>query len=63
MTCPVLALVTATPLVAAVLIMLLGRTRPLGVRVIAVVAATLTLALSLYIYVAYDVAAGGFQFR
>ena len=38
-TCPVLALVTATPLVAAVLIMLLGRTRPLGVRVIAVVAA------------------------
>ena len=63
MTCPVLALVTVTPLVAAVLIMLLGRTRPLGVRVIAVVAATLTLALSLYIYVAYDVAAGGFQFH
>jgi NADH-quinone oxidoreductase subunit M len=62
-TCPVLALVTATPLVAAVLIMLLGRTRPLGVRVIAVVAATVTLALSLYIYVAYDVAAGGFQFH
>src|SRR6185436_19265329 len=62
-TCPVLGLVTVTPLAAAVLIMLIGRTRPLGVRVIAVTAAALTLALSLYIYFTYDVAAGGFQFR
>jgi len=62
-TCPVLGLVTVTPLAAAVLIMLIGRTRPLGVRVIAVAAAALTLALSLYIYLTYDVAAGGFQFR
>ena len=35
-TCPVLSLVTATPFVAACLIMLFGRTRPLGVRLIAV---------------------------
>jgi NADH-quinone oxidoreductase subunit M len=62
-TCPVLGLVTVTPLAAAVLIMLIGRTRPLGVRVIAVAAAALTLVLSLYIYLTYDVVAGGFQFR
>ena len=37
--CPVLSLVTATPFVAACLIMLVGRTRPLGVRLIAVGAA------------------------
>ena len=63
MNCPVLGLVTVTPLAAAVLIMLIGRTRPLGVRLIAVAAAALTLALSLYIYLTYDVVAGGFQFR
>ena len=61
--CPVLSLVTATPFVAACLIMLVGRTRPLGVRLIAVGAATVTLGLSLYLYLAYDLAAGGFQFR
>src|SRR5262249_3193366 len=61
--CPVLLLITATPFVGACLIMVLGRTRPLGVRLIAVGAATLTLGLSLYLYVAYDTAAGGFQFR
>jgi NADH-quinone oxidoreductase subunit M len=60
---PVLLLVTATPFVAACLIMLIGRKRPLGVRLIAVAAAAVTLALSLYLYVAYDTAAGGFQFR
>jgi NADH:ubiquinone oxidoreductase subunit 4 (subunit M) len=58
---PVLALVTATPFVAACLIMLVGRTRPLGVRLIAVTAAAVTLGLSLYLYLAYDLAAGGFQ--
>src|SRR5262249_45388999 len=61
--CPVLGLVTATPFVAACLIMLVGRTRPRGVRLIAVGAAGLTLGLSLYLYLAYDTAAGGFQFR
>jgi NADH-quinone oxidoreductase subunit M len=61
--CPVLALVTATPFAGACLIMLFGRTRPLGVRLIAVGASALTLGLALYLYLAYDPAAGGFQFR
>ena len=61
--CPVLALVTATPFVGACLIMLIGRTRPLGVRLIAVGAAAVTLGLSLYLYLAYDLTAGGYQFR
>src|SRR5262249_59188664 len=58
-----LGLVTATPFAAACLIMLLGRTRPLGVRLIAIGAASVTLGLSLYLYLAYDTAAGGFQFH
>jgi NADH-quinone oxidoreductase subunit M len=60
---PVLSLVTAIPFVAACLIMLVGRTRPIAVRLIAAVASGLTLLLSLYVYAAYDPAAGGFQFR
>ena len=64
MTGPVLALVTATPLVAAVLIMLLGRTRPLGVRVIAVVAADADArALALHLCRPTTWRPAGFQFR
>jgi NADH-quinone oxidoreductase subunit M len=60
---PVLSLVTVTPFVAAVLIMAFGRTRPIAVRLIATAAASVTLALSVYLYAAYDTAAGGFQFQ
>jgi len=60
---PVLSLVTAIPFVAACLVMLVGRTRPIAVRLIAAVASGLTLLLSLYVYAAYDPEVGGFQFR
>jgi NADH-quinone oxidoreductase subunit M len=60
---PVLSLVTAIPFVAACLIMLVGRTRPMAVRLIAAVASGLTLLLSLYVYVGYEPEVGGFQFR
>ena len=60
---PVLSLVTVTPFLAACLIMAFGRTRPMAVRLIATVAASLTLVLSVYVYAAYDAAAGGFQFQ
>jgi NADH-quinone oxidoreductase subunit M len=59
----VLSLVTATPLVAACLIMLVGRRRPVAVRLIAAAATGLTLVLSVYVYAAYEPEAGGFQFR
>ena len=62
--CPVLSLVTATPFVAACLIMLVGRTRPLGGAADRRRSRrAVTLGLSLYLYLAYDPAAGGFQFR
>jgi NADH-quinone oxidoreductase subunit M len=60
---PVLSLVTAIPFVGACLIMLVGRTRPMAVRLIAVGAAGLSLVLSVYVYGAYDAETGGFQFR
>jgi NADH-quinone oxidoreductase subunit M len=60
---PVLSLVTVTPFVAACLIVAFGRTRPMAVRLIATAAASVTLVLSVYVYGAYDTAAGGVQFQ
>jgi NADH-quinone oxidoreductase subunit M len=60
---PVLSAITATPFVAACLVMLVGRRRPLAVRLIAAVATGITLVLSTWLYAAYRPAAGGFQFR
>jgi NADH-quinone oxidoreductase subunit M len=60
---PVLSVITATPFVGALLIMFTARRRPAAVRGIAVAAATVTLGLALYVYLAYRVDAGGFQFR
>jgi NADH-quinone oxidoreductase subunit M len=60
---PLLSLITATPFVAACLIMLFGRRRPLVVRLLAAAAGTVTLVLSIALYVGYRPAAGGFQFR
>jgi len=60
---PVLSIITVTPFVGALLIMFTARRRPAAVRGIAVAAATVTLVLSLYVWLAYRVDAGGFQFR
>ncbi len=59
---PVLSLITGTPFVAALLIMFTARRRPAAVRGIAAAAATLSLALSVYAYFAYQPERGGFQF-
>jgi NADH-quinone oxidoreductase subunit M len=61
--CPVLSIITAVPLVAAVGIMLAGRHRPAVVRSLAALAAIVTLALSVYVYAAFDPGMPGFQFR
>jgi NADH-quinone oxidoreductase subunit M len=53
---------TWAPFVAALLIMFLGRRRPLLVRVTAVLGAFVSLVASLYVYWAYDRVAAGFQF-
>jgi NADH-quinone oxidoreductase subunit M len=59
---PVLSVITWMPFLGALLIMFLARHRPLAVRLIAVVTSSVSAALSLWIYVAYDREAAGFQF-
>jgi NADH-quinone oxidoreductase subunit M len=60
---PLLAVITALPFLGAVVIMAAGRTRPALVRGAAAAASTLALVLSVYVYVAYDARAGGYQFQ
>jgi NADH-quinone oxidoreductase subunit M len=50
------------PLIGAVLIMFTARHRPLAVRLIALVTTMVSAVLSVFIYVAYDREAAGFQF-
>ncbi len=59
---PILSIIIFTPLVGGLLILLLPAQRKSEVRVTALAAATLTLLLSIWVYVSYDAAAGGYQF-
>ena len=59
---PVLSVITWMPFIGALLIMFLARHRPLLVRLIAVVTTAIPTVLSLWIYVAYEREAAGFQF-
>ena len=60
---PVLSIITWSPFVGAVLIMFLARHRPLAVRFIALVTTSVSVVLSVFIFVAYEREAAGFQFR
>jgi NADH-quinone oxidoreductase subunit M len=59
---PLLSLITWSPFVGALLIMFTARRNPLAVRLIAVATTGVSAVLSLWIYVAYDREAAGFQF-
>ena len=59
---PVLSVITFTPIVAAVLLLLLPAQRRNETRAVALAAATFALILSLWMYLNYDQAAGGYQF-
>jgi NADH-quinone oxidoreductase subunit M len=59
---PVLSIITWMPFIGAVLIMFLARHRPLLVRLIALATTSVSAALSVWIYVAYEREAAGFQF-
>jgi NADH-quinone oxidoreductase subunit M len=59
---PVLSLLTAAPLVGAVLIMFTARGRPARVRGIAAASSAVSLVLSLYVYGVYAPGTPGFQF-
>lgn len=62
MTFPFLSAITWAPFLGALLIMFTARRSPLAVRLIAAVSTGLSAALSLWVYVAYDRQAAGFQF-
>jgi len=59
---PVLSVITWMPFVGAVLIMFLARRSPLAVRLIALATTSVSVVLSVWIYVIYDREAAGFQF-
>ena len=59
---PVLSVITFTPVVAALIILLLPAHRRNETRAVALAAATFALILSFWAYFNYDQAAGGYQF-
>jgi NADH-quinone oxidoreductase subunit M len=60
---PVLSIMTWAPFVSALIIMFFARRRPLLVRWTAVAGAAVSLVASLWVYITYDGAAAGYQFR
>ena len=59
---PVLSVITFTPMVAAVLMLLMPAQRKNETRAVALAAATFALILSFWVYLNYDQAAAGYQF-
>jgi len=59
---PILSFIVFTPLIAGLLILLIPRERKREVRVAALAAGIVALALSIGLYFSYDIAAGGYQF-
>ncbi|OGO29941.1 MAG: NADH dehydrogenase [Chloroflexi bacterium RBG_16_54_18] len=59
---PILSVIVFTPIVTGSLILLIPADRKTETRVAALAAGALALALSIWVYFAYDVAAGGYQF-
>jgi len=59
---PILSVIVFTPLVAAVLILLIPGERKNEIRVAALAAAAFALILSLWAYIGYDHATGGYQY-
>jgi NADH-quinone oxidoreductase subunit M len=62
MSFPVLSIITFTPLVAALIILMLPAQRKNETRAVALAAATFALILSAWVYFSYDQAAKGYQF-
>ena len=59
---PILSFIVFTPIIAGLLILLIPGERKREVRVAALAAGIVALALSIWLYFSYDVAAGGYQF-
>jgi NADH-quinone oxidoreductase subunit M len=59
---PILSIVTWAPFVSALFIMAFGRSRPMFVRWTALAGTAVSMIGALWLYGAYDIAQGGFQF-
>jgi NADH-quinone oxidoreductase subunit M len=59
---PVLSVIVFTPIVTGVILLLIPGDRHREIRLVALMAATVTLLLSIWSYFSYDVAQGGYQF-
>lgn len=59
---PILSVIVFTPILAGILILFIPAERKTEVRMAALAAATFALLLSIWVYFAYDVSAGGYQF-
>ncbi len=59
---PILSTLIFTPIVAGILLLLLPAENRIWIRRVALVAATLILLMSLFLYFSYDVSRGGYQF-
>lgn len=62
MTFPVLSVIVFIPIVTAMILLLIPADRKNEIRLVALIAAGLALALSIWTYFSYDLAAGGYQF-
>jgi NADH-quinone oxidoreductase subunit M len=60
---PILSVMTWAPFVSAIIIMFAARHRPLLVRWTAAIGTAISLVASLWVYITYDTAAAGYQFR
>jgi NADH-quinone oxidoreductase subunit M len=58
---PILSVIIFTPLIAGVIILMLPANRKAEVRVVALAAASVTLALSVWAYFSYNIGSGGYQ--
>ena len=59
---PVLSVITFTPIVAALIILMMPAHRRNETRAVALVSATFALILSIWVYISYDQAIAGYQF-
>jgi len=59
---PILSVIVFTPIIAAILILLIPAERKTEVRVTALAAAIIAMLLSVWVYFSYDIPAGGYQF-
>ena len=59
---PYLSVIVFTPLAAAVVIMLIPKERHFAIKMVALIAATISLLFSILVYLGYDQAAAGLQY-